>query len=137
MIDIDFKKLARDLDKLASDLEKEHQWIMVTTERELEDTGRDVAIASRALVPVDTGALRRTITDRRVSDGHIEVTAGGGKVNYAIPVHERLDVRHPTGTAKFLEKPALAATRQMTKKIERKLNGPSILAPDTGLRPID
>lgn len=73
--------------------------------------GEDVLALSAERCPVDTGTLRAT--------GHVEgPTAKGDKVDivvgyggpaapYALPVHERLGVRHPVGQAKFLESAAL------------------------------
>lgn len=57
--------------------------------------------------PVDTGALRAShmTTKPRISGQDVSVTieVGGPAAPYAIPVHERLDVDHPVGQAKFLE----------------------------------
>ena len=58
---------------------------------------------SRARTPVDTGNLK---------GGHYIVTAKtlrgyvaelGVMADYAVPVHENMEAKHPTGQAKFME----------------------------------
>ena len=76
---------------------------------------------SKDLVPVDTGALRssghvrkpRTVGDYLV----VELGYGGVAVGYAIPVHERLDVHHPVGQAKYLEIPFKAAQPGLATRV--------------------
>jgi hypothetical protein len=55
--------------------------------------------------PVDTGRLRAThyVGPPQTNGDHIEVPVGFG-TDYAVYVHERTDVAHTTGEAKFLEK---------------------------------
>lgn len=50
-------------------------------------------------IPVDTGALRESAYVERMGD-HIEV---GVSQDYGIFVHERTELRHTVGEAKFLE----------------------------------
>jgi hypothetical protein len=67
---------------------------------------------SQIRTPIETGNLRAS--HRVVSEEHgdiFEVAVGcggispsGENLDYAVPVHERLDVHHPVGEAKFLEK---------------------------------
>jgi hypothetical protein len=49
--------------------------------------------------PIDTGALRKS--------ARVKIRGNEGSINfgmdYAVYVHERLDLRHPVGEAKFLE----------------------------------
>ena len=83
--------------------------------------------ASQPLVPVDTGALKRSgrveparegetvlkSKTRRSSDprgnasqkGGSVLVYGGGKIDYAGVVHYRLDVKHPVGQAQFVGQP--------------------------------
>jgi len=70
----------------------------------------DVLARSQALVPVNTGRLKSTgqVMGPEMKDGSWEVHIGYGDRKtawYAQVVHERLDVRHPVGKAKFLEIP--------------------------------
>lgn len=67
---------------------------------------------SIAIVPVRTAALQKTgkISDITGTKEKMGISVGfgaGNKVDYAIPVHERADLRHKEGkTYKFLERPA-------------------------------
>ena len=57
--------------------------------------------------PVKTGALKATgkvhEPEDRGNETIVLISFGDEEVDYAIPVHERLDVRHIIGQAKFLE----------------------------------
>lgn len=54
--------------------------------------------------PVDTGTLRSSgIVTPRPADHRVDLSFGGAASAYAAIVHERLDVHHPVGEAKFLE----------------------------------
>jgi hypothetical protein len=56
---------------------------------------------SDSMVPVDTGRLRASHFVGLPDDsGKLKMGYGA---NYAMPVHERLDVKHEHGQAKFLE----------------------------------
>jgi hypothetical protein len=64
-------------------------------------------------VPVETAALQATGRVEALESGargvRVEMQYGGGKVDYALIVHERGDVYHPHGQWKYLETPAQAA----------------------------
>lgn len=70
---------------------------------------------SQMLVPVDTGALRNSAYTRHVGRGFDITVWVGYTVEYAVYVHERLDVHHPIGQAKFLEEPMQTKQPQMAK----------------------
>ncbi len=77
---------------------------------------------SQGLVPVDEGDLRDTGTvhDPEASGAtvSVELTYGGGAVDYAERVHEDLSMRHPRGgQAKFLEQPFLEAANGMGERV--------------------
>ena len=59
---------------------------------------------SQALTPVDTGALAAsgTVGELEEAGERMSVTIGHN-TTYAAAVHERLDVHHPQGQAKYLE----------------------------------
>lgn len=80
-----------------------------------------VMTASKELVPVDTGALRGSgHVQQPVERGsRIEVSLGygGPAAPYALVVHEDMKARHPTGEAKYLERPLLDAERGMLGRI--------------------
>lgn len=77
----------------------------------LRDWAEDVLARSQQLVPVGaTGNLKASgqVSGPEMKDGALEVHIGYGDRKtawYAQIVHERLDVRHPQGQAKFLETP--------------------------------
>lgn len=92
--------------------------------KELYQVGNEIMTESKGLVPVDTGALRASgqvglpvSTDQAIT---VELGYGDTAVTYAIPVHERMDVKHapPTG-AKYLERPALAAAKNLVAAVSR------------------
>lgn len=77
--------------------------------------------------PVDTGALRAseeveepTISGRDIA---VRVTAGGPSAPYALIVHERLDVDHPVGQAKFMESVIHESQPYMAQRIATRLEG--------------
>jgi hypothetical protein len=83
-------------------------------------------------VPVDTGALARSAFVEQQANG--DVTFGYGKEHtqtngktgkptdeYMLAVHERLDVRHTTGKAKFLEDPINRHKDKLEASFARKL----------------
>ncbi len=76
-----------------------------------------VMAEAKSQTPVDTGVLRDSgnVLPPSISPGSVEITAGfgGAASDYAIVQHERLDYSHPSGNAKFLEAPFLAAAPQM------------------------
>lgn len=88
----------------------------------LYEEAEDIMADSKAnYVPVDTGTLRAsgTVLPPELTGTHVVVTLGygGAAQDYALPVHERLDVHHPHGQAKYLEAPVLAAIPQLGAKV--------------------
>ena len=92
----------------------------VAVGRALRRLGEEIMTDAKLLTPVDTGALR--------ASGHVQgptlgpevaVTLGfgGPSAPYAVYVHERLDLRHPVGQAKFLEEPFKAKASQIPERI--------------------
>lgn len=71
--------------------------------------------------PVDTGALRASgyLTEPAVNGKRIdlEIGFGGPAAPYAVYVHERLDVHHPVGEPKFLERTLLESAPHMAGRI--------------------
>lgn len=65
--------------------------------------------ASQLAVPEDTGGLKES--GKVKADGlHAEITYGEGLSDpRAVIVHEKLDLHHDDGTAKYLENPTNAA----------------------------
>ena len=62
-----------------------------------------VMVESQELCPVATGALRESAaTAAEVQDGVITAVVGY-TASYAVPVHEKTEIQHTTGEAKYLE----------------------------------
>ena len=81
--------------------------------------------------PVETGELRsRVFNEGPLRDGDVYVQVVGyekfgatwekGKA-YAVPVHERLGVRHPVGEAKFLENAVNHLSGEYAKYLQKLL----------------
>lgn len=95
-------------------------------------------VMSRSIpqVPVDTGALRDSnyIEDVASDKREARVTFGYGGPNiqtnpktgkpttdYYLYVHERLDLHHPHGNAKFFEKPLIESLDELEETVGAKL----------------
>jgi hypothetical protein len=75
-------------------------------------------------VPVKHGNLRSSghvAPPKRTKNyvWRIDMGYGGPSVPYALVQHENLHYRHPHGSAKYLEKPALKAAPKMGKRVGR------------------
>jgi hypothetical protein len=70
-------------------------------ERGLVRVAESIIGDAKDMTPVDTGALRASGHVRKpkrdVRGMKVELGFGGPAVDYAIPVHERTDVRHKVG----------------------------------------
>jgi hypothetical protein len=93
--------------------------------RALYQIGEEVMTEAKGLTPVDTGALRASgqVLPPVQRGKQIIVTLGFGNasVGYAIPVHERMDVHHAVGQAKFLEQPVLARSKTLANDLAVRL----------------
>ena len=74
-----------------------------------------ILAASQPLVPVDTGALKRSGRVEDAPKGAAVLVYGGGKIDYAGYVHYRLNVNHPVGQAQYVGQP-LRTERPERKK---------------------
>lgn len=85
----------------------------------LKDAAELVFEASQRAVPEATGALKRSGKITRGEDGlEAVITYGEGLPdNRAVVVHERLEVRHPTGSAKYLENPTIESAPQVQEAV--------------------
>lgn len=70
---------------------------------------------SQEQVPVDTGRLQDSGVVGRLQNQLGVVVAYG--TNYALPVHERTEVPHLTGKAKYLEDPFNEAQKGMQRRL--------------------
>jgi len=87
--------------------------------------GRFLLARTQELVPVDTGALKKSgkllVNEKHVGENvpAIVVTYGNDKVDYAIYQHENLDYFHNIGQAKFIEQPAREYRLTLIHIVER------------------
>lgn len=93
----------------------------------LFEVASEIFAESQRICPVDTGTLRASGTidgPNPKLNGQWEVTIGygGPAADYALPVHERLDLAHSAPTqAKYLEKPLLDALADMPKRYAERM----------------
>lgn len=98
--------------------------------KELYQFGEEIMADSKAVVPVDTGALMNTgqvTLPQETDDGVIEVTVGYGDTatDYALYVHEELQApsggtikyTRPGSGPKYLENPAMAKAPELPGRI--------------------
>lgn len=100
---------------------------------ELYQRGEKIMAASKAIVPVDTGALMSTgqVTLPAENGGVIEVTVGYGdeSASYALYVHEEMSApsgapikwTRPGSGPKYLERPALEQAPLLPEDVKRGL----------------
>ena len=91
----------------------------------LYQEGLDLMAESMRRTPVETGTLQKTHhTSEPVQRGpfvEVAITAGGPKAPYAVAVHERTEVFHNPGQAKFLESTILEDAPYFLKRIGARL----------------
>ena len=93
----------------------------------LKEAAEIVFEASQRAVPEASGALKRSGKITRGEDGlAADISYGEGlSDNRAVIVHEKLEIRHPNGSAKYLENPTTEAAprvhRAVADGIRRKL----------------
>lgn len=87
--------------------------------------GERIMMVSKHLVPVDTGVLRNTghvAPLEKDREGWLVMLGyGGPAAPYAKHVHERTNVPHKVGQAKYLETPAVEAEADMPRRIRDRL----------------
>ena len=94
----------------------------------VDEVVEKVFAESQILVPVDTGALKasgQVVKEPQTLDGDFVssyVTYGGGGVDYAVKIHEDLEMYHTAPTrAKFLEVPLLNNRKVLENLIRERL----------------
>jgi hypothetical protein len=128
-IKIDVRLLTRRLDPARA-----YAKVLKVVKRWAYSEGLEVIAAALPDVPVDVGALKSTgFAERPVMEGEtVIVRLGFGGVagppfnkvvGYAWHVHERLDVRHPHGHAKYLETPWVLRKPIAVENLAKMLRG--------------
>ena len=93
----------------------------------VKDAAEIVFDASQRAVPEATGALKRSGKITRGKDGlEADITYGEGLPdNRAVIVHEKLEILHPKGSAKYLENAMTESARRVedviAEAVRRKL----------------
>jgi len=84
----------------------------------LYQEGLGIMMGALRLVPVDTGRLRATgyVAPPKEGPGGPTVELGFG-TKYAVYVHERTDLNHPVGEAKYLQTPLEKAKSGYVRRI--------------------
>jgi len=109
-------------------LQQKSREINAMLKRTVDDVTEKVFAQSQILVPVNTGALKASgqiVKEPTTGDGEFVgsyVTYGNGTVNYAVKVHEDLQMYHTAPTqAKFLEAPLLQNIKVLENLIRERL----------------
>ena len=84
-------------------------------DKALAEEAFDIFEESQAEVPVDTGRLLNSGVVGAMQGRVGYIIAYG--TNYALPVHERVEVRHTVGKAKYLEDPFNRALPGMQRRL--------------------
>ena len=90
----------------------------------LEDAAQVIFDRSQELVPVATGRLKASgkIESKKTSNGAVAtISYGEGGPDYAVNVHEDLQVFHDDGQAKFLEHAVFENMKMMPEEYGRAL----------------
>lgn len=73
--------------------------------RGLKKAGNHIKKESQKLVPVDTGALKKSVRVEIHDLGHTAEVEVSYNTPYALVQHENLEYNHQVGQAKYLEQP--------------------------------
>ena len=91
--------------------------------RALYAEAQNIRTSSMEKTPVETGTLKAShyaTLPEKVGDSIVcEVGAGGWAKDYAVYVHERTELRHKVGQAKFLETALKEASAGFTDRMAR------------------
>ncbi len=111
----------RGLDQVKAGLTAYQAEVRQALTQEVAREGEEIMAESKRLVPVLTGALRASGHVLPVEDTpngvKLTLAYGNSAVQYAIYVHERVELRHPVGMARFLAVPAEIAAEGMAGRI--------------------
>ena len=113
------------LNQVLANLNKEIRGIEGRTAKGLREAARLVRRDAQKRVPVDTGKLKASAYTRMIKGSSGPGTEIGFTAAYAIFVHERMDLRHAVGTAKFLQYALSNNTKEIVDIIARNAAGKS------------
>lgn len=104
-------------DALARAIEEQVRDLRESTRLALVIEAAVIAGDAAARCPVQTGALQRSVRVVPSDDG----AAVAFLAPYAVEVHERIDVVHPNGEAKFLEHATQSAAGDMAENVASRI----------------
>lgn len=111
------------LKDLIRNVEKAKKFERLAVAQAIYLEGQRIMRESVREVPVDTGRLRQSAYIQRPRiQGNPQLMMGYG-TKYALPVHERLEARHETGKAKYLEDPINRAKPGYAKRVAERARG--------------
>lgn len=103
-------------DDVASALEEQLSAISGACRLAMVPEAEAIARLAAEKCPTETGRLRDSVRVAQTASG-ATVSFGGADVPYAVAVHERLDLEHANGEAKFLEKAARSVAASVAQDI--------------------
>lgn len=113
-------------DKALQDLKKIQLFSPDEFGRALYQEAQIEATECKKVTPVDTGALRASITvEGPVREGrriYCTISAGGPSAPYAFYVHEDLEAFHKQGEAKYIERPLQESAPYMPDRIAKRID---------------
>lgn len=100
-----------------------HKRAVTAATRGLDRYAQAVLTNARQRAPIQTGDLRRSATalPTENNQGRLTKEIGFG-MSYAAAVHERLDLHHPEGEAKYLENAIRDLARDFTGYIREEID---------------
>jgi hypothetical protein len=119
-----FKVTISGLENIQKNIQNLDQIIDVVLKDELYKMGQHLRSESVKECPVDTGRLRAsaTVTPVQKKEDKYFVEVGYG-TDYAIYVHERTELHHTVGKAKYLEDPLKRNTQFYKEWFEKIIRG--------------
>ena len=116
MIEVDTARLIRDIDKIQARLRGLPRALEECVRDAIAKYAAQVVESAQQLVPVDTGALRDSISVVVKNESEVWIVAS---MEYALYVHEDLRAYHPRGQAKFVEIPFMLLPQSVREEVER------------------
>lgn len=109
-----------DISKFLAGLDEGKDRAIKAGEQAVDQYANRVVGKAQKLAPKLTGALAGSgIAEKAQFNGHDIRATVGFNTNYAAAVHERLDVHHENGQAKFLETPMRTEAPKLPPFVEK------------------
>lgn len=112
---VSVKGVKKTLKKLGATTEE----IKAATDAAVWQEGLDIIANSAKIVPVKHSHLKGSAYAAPPRNGEVEI--GYGK-DYALPVHDRVEVHHNVGQALYLQKPFEAAQRGWDQRLAKRIS---------------